>query len=435
MLFRKYLHAGSKELLYILLFTISIVLVVWQYFGMSIQVDVIKGISPSMQPRVHSDLINGGKSRTSLSTRTGEVIIDCDIVLSDTFAFCGVEIPLVETGKPGIDMRKYNKVEVELEYLSEHNDTLLVYLMNEIPLDGGVHYKSNLWPVSPDAGNNIFSLSSDKFFVPSWWIYQNSMNIEDVEPDIRNVTSLQITTGDNTDARSISLKIKRITFLGKWVSADDLYFFLLAAWLFLFSFHVTTAVRVLSDRFSETKKQNRKLLDLNRFLSIQKDQFETMAKTDKLTGALNRAGVRDDLQSVLKDYKNKAIPCALLAIDVDNFKEINDDYGHSTGDAVLKALVKLINSHTRQLDTFARWGGEEFILICPNTDIHAATNLAEILRSKIESAELIKERTITCSFGVATLQSDDIKAWFKRADEALYEAKKSGRNRVVHLQD
>lgn len=428
---RKLVLIRSDEKHYVYLFVISILLVAWQYYGMSLNMVVIPDDTNADRVTVYSDFINGGRSDSRLRNEAGKLLLDCDLILSDTFAFCGVSIPLVAEGEKGMDMRKYSRMQIELEYISADNDTLLVYLINEEFSDDGSRLeKSNLWPVSPNKNSNTFLLRPDRFIVPSWWIFQNSRNGLNLEPDISNVTALRITTGDNTKARTVSLNIRHISFSGKWIASDDLYLGLLVAWLALILLHGLRTMHVLTVRFRQSKEQNKKLVKLNRFLRIQKNQYETMAKKDKLTGAWNRAGVRDLLESVLEDHKLHGIPCALLVIDVDNFKRINDEFGHDAGDRALSGLVKLINSYTRNKDTFARWGGEEFVLICPNTDLHAATTLAEILRQKVQTTKLLEERNITCSFGVAELEGEEIEVWFKRADEALYRAKAAGRNRV-----
>lgn len=429
---RKFVHIRSNERHYIYLFIISIILVIWQYFGMSINLAVVPEASMHTNAEVYSDPINGGRSEAQLTNEAGVILLDCNIVLSDTFAFCGLSIPLVSEGEKGVDMRKYSQMQIELEFTSAKKDTLLIYLINdEYSVDGPMREKSNLWAVSPQQGVNKFILTPHRFIVPSWWIFKNSNERINLEPDISNVTALRITTGDNTEARDVDIDVRRISFSGKWISADDLYLGLLIAWLALIVLQGLLTMRVLTTRFKQSKEHNKKLVKLNRFLRIQKNQYETMAKKDKLTGAWNRAGVRDLLESVLEEYKVYDSPCSLLALDVDHFKKINDEFGHDVGDIALKALVELINTYTRKKDFFARWGGEEFVLICPGTDIHAAKTLAEMLRHKIESAGLIEEQKITCSFGVAELRDEEIDVWFKRADEALYSAKAAGRNVVV----
>ena len=429
---RKIFSIRSNDIHYIYLFIISIVLVVWQYFGMSLKLNVVPDVLTITSPSIYNDSVNDGYSTSQLTNESGKILLDCNIVLSETFAFCGVTIPLVVDRNKGIDIGKYSQMEIELEYKSIEKDTLLVYLVNQKYLDDGNKLeKSNLWVVSPHQGINTFTLDPHRFILPSWWIYQNSRKGLNLEPDISNVTALRITTGDNTDARDVHIEIRNISFSGKLISADDLYLVLLVAWLALILLQGLRTMRVLADGFKQSKRQNKKLVKLNQFLRIQKNQYESMAKKDKLTGAWNRAGVRDVLESVLEKHKTNGTPCSLLSIDIDHFKKINDEFGHDVGDVALKALTELIDHHTRDDDYLARWGGEEFVLISPGTDLHSAEILAATLRHKIETAALIKERKISCSFGIAELEDEEIEQWFKRADVALYRAKEAGRNLIV----
>ena len=142
-----------------------------------------------LEATVYSDPINGGRSESQLTNEAGEILLDCNIVLSDTFAFCGVSIPVVAEGEKGVDISKYSEMQIELEYMSAKKDTLLVYLINEEHLvDGSRLEKSNLWAVSPQQGVNNFILTPHRFIVPSWWIFKNSSNGLKLEPDISNVT-------------------------------------------------------------------------------------------------------------------------------------------------------------------------------------------------------------------------------------------------------
>lgn len=420
-----------SELRYIVLFITSVVLVLWQYFGMSTRLDILPNKAEISPPAVHSDNINKGISRTRLLNDDDWISVDCNIILSDTFAFCGVSIPIVASGEQGIDLSRYDEMTIELDYRSDEQDTLLIYMMNEEHTASGARVlKSNLRAVNAETGINRLSLPIQQFYVPSWWLYQNSINDADPEPNLTNVTSLQITTGDNTVARDVHITVSKISLHGKLINADDLYMILLAAWLLTFLVHIINSMRVQSQRIRQSRRQNLELLELNHFLSIQKDQYETMAKHDRLTGAFNRAGARDVLKQVIIESRKAGSSCALLAIDIDHFKQVNDEFGHDVGDKVLKQLTRFIESLTRDRDTFIRWGGEEFMLVCPNTSLESATNLAEALRANIERADLAAETHITCSIGVAALEGDNIKNWFKRADQALYEAKASGRNCV-----
>jgi diguanylate cyclase (GGDEF)-like protein len=119
-------------------------------------------------------------------------------------------------------------------------------------------------------------------------------------------------------------------------------------------------------------------------------------------------------------------------LDIDHFKNVNDTYGHDVGDKVIKNIVDIVKKNIRNIDIFVRWGGEEFIILCPETDSLSAATLAQKLRSAIDDASFDKVGNITCSFGVASFKDNESKdSFIKRSDSALYKAKDEGRNRVV----
>jgi diguanylate cyclase (GGDEF)-like protein len=124
-------------------------------------------------------------------------------------------------------------------------------------------------------------------------------------------------------------------------------------------------------------------------------------------------------------------PLSLIMFDIDNFKEINDTYGHSVGDYVLKKIADITRETIRMNDYFVRWGGEEFIIISPETNLEKVHALAERLRRTIESYRFNKVGKVTVSFGVTEIKKEDTEDTFvKRADKVMYEAKIGGKNRV-----
>jgi diguanylate cyclase (GGDEF)-like protein len=123
---------------------------------------------------------------------------------------------------------------------------------------------------------------------------------------------------------------------------------------------------------------------------------------------------------------------SLIYFDVDNFKLVNDTFGHNVGDEVLKKMARLISNEIRVTDACGRWGGEEFVLVSLETDINESKMIAEKLRKKIEAHDFGVPIKVTCSFGVAQYENEEPLEYFvHRADLALYEAKSMGRNRVV----
>ncbi len=167
------------------------------------------------------------------------------------------------------------------------------------------------------------------------------------------------------------------------------------------------------------------IVDLHRRLLDQ-------AIVDPLTGVFNRRHMERSLSEAIERLRRNSTPTSLLLMDVDGFKSINDQFGHATGDSVLKEVVSLIAKRSRKLDLLFRIGGEEFMLLLPDTKEAAAAVVAEQLRASIAESRPLDDRQLTVSIGVSELQpGESPDSWMKHADDALYAAKKAGRNRVV----
>jgi len=173
-------------------------------------------------------------------------------------------------------------------------------------------------------------------------------------------------------------------------------------------------------------------------LREQLDSTREAAKIDALTGLQNRGAFDNILQFEIEEARVSSLPLALVIVDIDHFKNINDSMGHLFGDKVIKAVARAILKQTRGQDTAARVGGEEYAVILPNTDQRGAQAVAENIRRAVEKIVLRKaadnERlaVVTLSGGVAQLQPDDCsESFFHRSDEALYAAKSGGRNQIV----
>lgn len=152
---------------------------------------------------------------------------------------------------------------------------------------------------------------------------------------------------------------------------------------------------------------------------------------DPMTGAYNRKELSFHLKTCLKQQKEDSVHSALLFIDIDHFKAVNDSFGHDVGDDVIKELVNIITNHSRETDKVFRIGGEEFVLLMHNTNIKNALRVADKLRLKIKNEQIIENYPITVSIGVCSSENNPSKdQWLKFADIALYEAKEAGRDNV-----
>lgn len=166
------------------------------------------------------------------------------------------------------------------------------------------------------------------------------------------------------------------------------------------------------------------------------DRIVEISRIDELTELLNRRAFYERLEDEHERFKRTNQPYSLVMMDIDHFKEVNDTYGHSAGDRILRGFSERLRSHTRKVDILGRFGGEEFILLLPETDHEGAQNLAEKLRETIAEAPFSLDGqtvNITASFGVTTQGSSDPLSYeelIKATDEAMYDAKADGRNCV-----
>jgi len=189
-------------------------------------------------------------------------------------------------------------------------------------------------------------------------------------------------------------------------------------------------------------KTNNVLLDRLRELIELNDEFKKLSVTDSLTGLFNRRYFEEILVNEMEIAKRHADTNSLLVIDIDHFKNVNDNYGHMHGDIVIKMIAGVMKGRLRETDILCRIGGEEFVAICRRSDKENAIELAEDIRKTVENQITYAgkdEIKVTISIGVATVTIDNIETHaeniFNFADIALYDSKEEGRNRVTHYSD
>lgn len=213
----------------------------------------------------------------------------------------------------------------------------------------------------------------------------------------------------------------------------------------LFSLFISHTIK---KRFSTYKgivdSQNVELKELNHFLEKKvkertlelekiKNDFETLATTDALTNIPNRYSLMNRLTEEISRAKRYNTPFSVMMYDIDFFKQVNDTFGHDVGDHILISLSDLIKKNLRDIDMVGRYGGEEFLIILPNTTLSDATNFAERLRKKVETNTFEVVDHVTISMGVVELQSNEnIEQLFKRVDNLLYHSKHNGRNQISY---
>ena len=189
--------------------------------------------------------------------------------------------------------------------------------------------------------------------------------------------------------------------------------------------------RGLKSLNSHLQATNQQLTDTQSTLEAANIQLEKLSVTDFLTGAYNRKYIDHKLENAINFSNRNNLPLSILLFDLDNFKQINDQYGHLVGDEVLKSVCRNINVEIRVSDTLGRWGGEEFILICPATNHQQVEAIATKVLTKVSQIKFKEGFTQTISIGLAThVQNEPMLKLLERADSYLYKAKHLGKNQT-----
>ncbi|MCE5262320.1 MAG: sensor domain-containing diguanylate cyclase [Deltaproteobacteria bacterium] len=165
---------------------------------------------------------------------------------------------------------------------------------------------------------------------------------------------------------------------------------------------------------------------------LLEQELRNLAITDPLTGAYNRRHFLEELQQEMDRSDRYSHPFALIMFDIDHFKEVNDRFGHEAGDRVLRELAEMVRKRVRSTDLLARWGGEEFMILLPNTTLPPAATLAQDLLKQMQEGAFSEIGRITASFGVAVHRpGEGIDALLTRVDDLMYQAKRKGRSRLA----
>jgi diguanylate cyclase len=163
----------------------------------------------------------------------------------------------------------------------------------------------------------------------------------------------------------------------------------------------------------------------------QRDELIHLATKDPLTGVGNRRALQQKLDEAIATRQRTDMDCSMLMLDLDHFKQVNDQHGHAKGDEILIKITELVGMRIRVTDSIYRIGGEEFVVVAENLNLENAARLAEQLRTIVEAYELAADSAVTISLGVAQHHAgESAEDWMSRADNALYMAKHSGRNRI-----
>ncbi|MDO6426321.1 GGDEF domain-containing protein [Thalassotalea sp. 1_MG-2023] len=380
-----------------------------------------------------SDTANGGKSKASLHTKGNKYLLDCHIIESDyAWPFCEItfSIGVDAHNMPSqpIDLSSYSTAHVYAKYIGENKASFRFQVRSynqnySLPNDdstwkyNGIEYwpRKNQYPVD---------IPLNAMQVATWWLWEKEIPIEYAGPEFDQVLVVEVATGNSISPGHYQIEIDKVEFTGKVFTNKQVFTFIIAMWVFTAIIGLIMNLYRSKAKLKNAEQRAFELKQLNRLLNVESQELKDLAERDPLTGALNRKGIEHI-------FTNEIKVMSLMFIDIDHFKPLNDRYGHNIGDIILKDFVKLISENCRTSDFLARWGGEEFLLICPNTKVLEANELAEDLRQLIAEHNFVQNIKLTASFGLAQKENETIAELIERADVALYTAKAQGRNKVI----
>ncbi|MDD9155492.1 GGDEF domain-containing protein [Aliivibrio sp. S4TY2] len=379
----------------------------------------------------------GGISEAVLAEKNGKPSMHCTMKKGKyAWPYCEVAIHFSDSIFEGIDLSLYSKLILDIDYKSaDPNGRLRVYLRNSNPIytkrNDAASLKFNGIEYEPGFNAGPKEIALADFQVMTWWIADYKVSVEHAAPEFSNVSIIEIATSSTVKSGEFEITINSIELRGSWIKENTLLKIILYAWLVIIIAYILYEQKRLNRSLKASAYREGRLRKLNDTLKEKNVEFAELAHRDSLTGARNRNAVRDWLDQMSQQVRWGKQAFSVIYIDIDYFKKINDKLGHQIGDDILREFVLVVTSAIKNTDFLVRWGGEEFIVFCPNHNAQQATEKAEHIRRIVEHHLWCHNESLTCSLGIAEMKDERISEVIARADDALYKAKNAGRNQVV----
>jgi diguanylate cyclase (GGDEF)-like protein len=381
---------------------------------------------------IEDDRSGGGASVGSIEQRGQDLTVRCHISRKIEWPYCKLGFSFLK-GATGLDMSRFEYMTFEGRYAGPGTSRFAVVLAQAeeglTRLDQWQTYKINqidALDLPPNGGTLAVPLKW--FGVAQWWKDMAKPALKYSAVNIDNVARAEVMISGGGKEGAHVFTLHRMRLHGKLITRDALLLGLVEVWVLCVVGWLAILTLSLRSQLQNSRAAVALLKTVNKALELEARDLAGQAHIDPLTGVLNRQGLRAALMntsSLLAD------PMVVIFIDVDHFKLINDTHGHDVGDDVLRKFASVIASGIRSSDRLVRWGGEEFLIVCPMTNVYQGRILAENLRHALHQQSWPMSLRVTASFGVAQHhERDEVGVVIKRADTELYRAKQGGRDRV-----
>ena len=412
------------------LMVLTVGVLLWHHYGME-QVLELSAHS-KYDVVVLDDSTTHGASVGTLERSPDALTMHCHLEKRFEYPYCKLRFELGALAK-GTDLTQFDSMSFDLSYSGPGPHLVRIMIRNFEPAISSVADDDSLKineVAFPVPASGVVVLPMKVFRTALWWTEERNVPLADSDVRVDKVRTVDISTGTKVEGEH-SVEVRSVKFHGKWISQNQLLMILVGVWITCGV--IWPALGALHFR-AQLKRSNTRLAllsGINQALELETRELAGQAYHDPLTGALNRQGLRDSLMKSWNASGVLAEAMAVVFIDLDHFKMVNDKHGHEVGDKVLHCFAALMRREIRSTDKLVRWGGEEFLIICHGTTAVQAAALGDKLRRAMAAEAWPLDLHITSSFGVTSLNNgEEIVEAIKRADGALYQAKANGRDCV-----
>jgi diguanylate cyclase (GGDEF)-like protein len=373
--------------------------------------------------RIHTDDNPEIKGKSSGGT-IAPMHWTCDLKAGFDYPYCGYEVFFNKPGSTqGLDLTNFRSLTMILTYQGP-GKSFRVHLRNYDPRysktveDDSAKFNRIEADAAPGREQRIDFALAD-FGVADWWLFKHKVPPKFSHPQFDNITSIDIQTGTEIALGRHEFSVKEIVLRTAIMSVAQYYLSLLGIWVALIGAYLAYRLRNLKGELQ--RREALQALTLR-----QAQEAEDEARRDHLTKLLNRRGIAEQFEALPEGSDG----VAAIIVDIDHFKSLNDRFGHAYGDEVLTTIATLIKRNLRAGDFAGRWGGDEFIALCPGIDAAGAQQIAEKIRRRIEHFHFGDCEHVTTSLGIhwSPATGPGLTELVGLADVALYSAKRTGRN-------
>lgn len=385
----------------------------------------LDGRAPKQALLAVDDSGSGGASRAELQQAPdgGPLTLRCDIRAGYQWPFCELQIEMLGGD---LDLTAFSHIRLWLHAegptLDGSAPQVRVFLRHFDPAYSGSGQGPDLKPhevvFAPGAQPVPVTLRLSQFMVSSWWAQSHPLPVPLMGPQLERIRVISVTTGGQVAPGRHVIRLDRAELVGNWVSPETFRLGLVGLWMFSLLGYLVWEGWMVRGRLRRSISRSRRL--------------EQMALRDPLTRVANRDGLQRALELLLQVQGDMGFPLSVVFVDCDHFKRINDQHGHDVGDQVLVLLARTLRANLPRDDLLARWGGEEFVIVMPQTPAEEAVAVAERLRQVFARTPWPAELQVTASWGVAQASTmAEVDRAIHEADQAMYRAKHAGRDRVI----